>query len=177
MSDRKRGHDVAASAFLRCVLPAMALGLFALLVTQPAAQARQCSEQNFEGAGYVVCAIDPEAEDLRIFWKDADDKPYRRFSKLAEAVGGEGRELVFAINAGMYQTDFSPIGLHIENGEELQPADTVTIDGPPRQVPNFYKKPNGVFFLDETGAGILPTEAFLDLRPDVRFATQSGPCW
>lgn len=61
---------MAASALSRCILPATALGLFALLVTQPAAQAGQCSEQNFEGTGYVVCTIDPEAEDLRIFWKD-----------------------------------------------------------------------------------------------------------
>jgi uncharacterized protein YigE (DUF2233 family) len=82
---------------------------------------------------------------------------------------------VFAINAGMYRTDFSPMGLHIENGEELRPVDTATIDGTARQIPNFYKKPNGVFFFGEKGAGILPTEDFLDEQPDARFATQSGP--
>ncbi|EGE57057.1 hypothetical protein RHECNPAF_510025 [Rhizobium etli CNPAF512] len=43
------------------------------------------------------------------------------------------------------------------------------------QVPNFYKKPNGVFFLGEAGAGILATDAFLKLAPKARFATQSGP--
>ena len=63
----------------------------------------------------------------------------------------------------------------MENGEELRQADTVTIDGPPRQAPNFYKKPNGIFFLDETGTGILPTEEFLAAPAEVRFATQSGP--
>jgi uncharacterized protein YigE (DUF2233 family) len=42
-------------------------------------------------------------------------------------------------------------------------------------VPNFYKRPNGIFFLGETSAGILTTEAFTRERPDVRFATQSGP--
>ena len=42
-------------------------------------------------------------------------------------------------------------------------------------MPNFYKKPNGVFFLDDAGAGILPTEAFLKRREKVRYATQSGP--
>lgn len=166
---------MAAWASSRSVLPAAVLALFALLVTQPAAQSRQCSEESFEGAGYVVCTIDPTASDLQLFWKDGEGKPYRTFSNLAEAVGGQGRELVFAINAGMYQTDFSPIGLHVENGEELRPADTASIDGPPRQVPNFYKKPNGIFFLGDTGAGILPTDEFLDARPDVRYATQSGP--
>jgi uncharacterized protein YigE (DUF2233 family) len=83
--------------------------------------------------------------------------------------------LVFAINAGMYQSDFSPVGLYVENGDELRPADTTTIEGRPGQIPNFYKKPNGIFFLTETGAGILPTDAFLEAPPDARFATQSGP--
>lgn len=150
------------------------LGLLAALAAPPA-QARQCIEESFEGAAYIVCTIDPAASDPRLFWKDAGGRPYRTFSRLARAVDGEGRKLVFAINAGMYRTDFSPIGLHIEHGEELRPADITTIDGPPRQVPNFYKKPNGVFYLSETGAGILPTDAFLDAQPDVGFATQSGP--
>jgi uncharacterized protein YigE (DUF2233 family) len=175
MRDVTQGHNVSAWASYGSFLQAAVLALFALLCAQPAAQARQCSEESFEGAYYVVCTIDPAASDLQLFWKDAEGKPFRTFSNLAEAVGGQGQELVFAINAGMYQTDFAPMGLHIEKGEELRPADTATIDGPPRQVPNFYKKPNGVFFFDDTSAGILPTDAFLDTRPDIRFATQSGP--
>lgn len=150
------------------------LALLATLAVQPA-QAHQCVEESFEGAGYIVCTIDPAASDLRLFWKDADGRPFRTFSRLADAIDGDDRKLVFAINAGMYRTDFSPMGLLIENGEELRPVDTATIDGPPQQVPNFYKKPNGVFFLGETGAGILPTEDFIDAHPDARFATQSGP--
>jgi len=86
-----------------------------------------------------------------------------------------GRTLVFAMNAGMYLTDFSPIGLYVENGRELRPANTKTMDGPPGKVPNFYKKPNGVFFLNDTDAGILPTTDYLKRRPKTRFATQSGP--
>ncbi|RYZ50963.1 MAG: hypothetical protein EOP49_12800, partial [Sphingobacteriales bacterium] len=52
---------------------------------------------------------------------------------------------------------------------------TTVIDGPPGKVPNFYKKPNGIFFLEKTSAGILTTETFTRKRPDARFATQSGP--
>lgn len=166
---------MTARVSYRGVLPAAVLALFALLITQPAAQSRQCGDESFEGAGYIVCSIDPEMSNLQLFWKDAEGKPYRTFSNLAEAVSDRGQELVFAINAGMYRTDFSPIGLHVEKGEELRPLDTTTLGGPPRQVPNFYKKPNGVFFLDDISAAILPTDAFLDARPDVRFATQSGP--
>nr|WP_245195739.1 phosphodiester glycosidase family protein [Aureimonas populi] len=150
------------------------LALLAAPLTQPA-KAGPCAEESFEGAGYVVCTIDPAVSDLRLVWQNAEGGPYRTFSNLAAALGNEGRALIFAINAGMYQTDFSPVGLHVENGGELRPADTASVDGPPSRVPNFYKKPNGIFFLGEAGAGILPTEEYLAERPDVRFATQSGP--
>src|SRR5690606_20429964 len=128
------------------------------------AQAQQCAETRFENAGYVTCTIDPAASDLRLFWKNAAGEPYRSFSNVASAVRDEGRELVFAMNAGMYRSDFSPLGLYVENGQQLRPADTAGVDRPPAQVPNFYKKPNGVFFLGEAGAGILKTDEFLDAQ-------------
>ncbi|KQT44589.1 hypothetical protein ASG43_14815 [Aureimonas sp. Leaf454] len=140
-----------------------------------AARAETCREDRFENADYVVCTIDPAASDLRLFWRDREGAPYRSFAHLARSVEADGGRLVVAMNAGMYRTDFSPVGLYIENGEELRPADTTVIDGPPGQVPNFYKKPNGVFVLGKTSAGILTTDAFARERPDARFATQSGP--
>lgn len=137
--------------------------------------AQPCEEETFAGTKFIVCSVTPGHDDLRLFWKDARGQPYRRFPAIAKAVADEGRTLVFAINAGMYQTDFSPIGLYVENGKELRPANTKTIDGPSGKVPNFYKKPNGVFFLNDTHAGILPTADYLKRRPKTRFATQSGP--
>lgn len=171
----ERGYDVIAWTSSHSALAPAALVLLSVVVAQPAAQAQQCREQSFEGAGYVVCTIDPAVSDLQLFWKNAEGQPYRTFSNVAKAVSNQGQDLVFAINAGMYQSDFSPLGLHVENGEKLRPADTTSIEGPPREIPNFYKKPNGIFFLNETGAGILPTDAFLAARPQVRLATQSGP--
>ncbi|KAA0969815.1 hypothetical protein FPY71_13155 [Aureimonas fodinaquatilis] len=141
----------------------------------PGAQARQCTEQGFEGSSYVVCTVDPAVSDLRLFWKNDAGDPYRRFSRIADAVRTQGQELVFAINGGMYQPDYTPLGLYVENGKELRPADVSSVEGRPAQIPNFYKKPNGVFFIGEAGAGILPTDEFLAARSAVRFATQSGP--
>jgi uncharacterized protein YigE (DUF2233 family) len=151
------------------------LALFAVFVTQQPVHAWQCGKESFEDTDYVVCTIDPAASDLRLFWRNGEGRPYRTFSNLAAAVAERGRELVFAVNAGMYGAGFAPVGLYVENGEELKAADTASIAGPPRRVPNFYKKPNGVFFLGKAGAGILPTDVFLGGRRDVRFATQSGP--
>ena len=64
------------------------------------------------------------------------------------------------MNGGMYQDDFRPVGLYIENGRELIPANTATLIGAPSQIPNFYKKPNGVFYIGDRKAGIADYRAF-----------------
>jgi uncharacterized protein YigE (DUF2233 family) len=151
------------------------LALAMSFVPAQAAQADTCTRNSFEGSNYIVCTVDPTSSDLRLFWKDGTGAPYRSFGKLARSVEAEGKKLIFAINAGMYQTDFTPVGLHVENGKQLHPADTTTMDRPAREVPNFYKKPNGVFFVDQTRAGILTTEEYTKQQPNARFATQSGP--
>jgi uncharacterized protein YigE (DUF2233 family) len=151
------------------------LALAMMVAGAEAAEAETCKPDRFEDADYTVCTMDPATSDLRLFWRDRESAPFRSFAKLARSVEADGKSLVFAMNGGMYGTDFSPVGLYIEDGAELRPADTTVIDGPPGKVPNFYKKPNGIFFLGKTSAGILSTEAFAKQRPSVRFATQSGP--
>ncbi|RUL98029.1 phosphodiester glycosidase family protein [Rhizobium chutanense] len=158
-------HGVLAAAML----------LAATMASGRQAHAEPCEPETFEEAKYVVCTLEAGKADLRLFWKGADGQPYRAFSNLAEAVRAGGKTLAFAVNAGMYRADFSPMGLYVENARELQSANTAQAESAGGQVPNFYKKPNGVFFLGETGAGILPTAEFLKRRPKVRFATQSGP--
>lgn len=165
---------MGAWSFCGKALPA-ALGFFAAFGAPAAARAGSCISESVAGVGYTICTVDPPAADLQLFWKSEEGEPYRTFSAVAEAVRTRGRTLVFALNAGMYKADFSPVGLYMENGRTLRPANTASIDGSPAQVPNFYKKPNGIFFVGQTGAGILPTEAFLRAPPDVRLATQSGP--
>ncbi len=164
---------------------AAAIMLAATMTSLHQAHAQPCEQESFEEAKYVVCTLEPGNADLRLFWKNADGAPYRAFSSLAEAVRAEGRTLTFAVNAGMYRADFSPMGLYVENGRELNPANTTEAESSAGQVPNFYKKPNGVFFLGQAGAGILPTEEFLKrlakgavrhpVRPDACHRQQAEP--
>lgn len=156
-------------------LIAMAITLSAVLLGRQTAAAQSCVPDVFEQTNYVVCTADPVKADLRLFWKDANDRPYRTFSAVAEAVRVEQKSLTFAMNAGMYKPDFSPIGLYVEGGKQLVSADTKTLKGSAGQIPNFYKKPNGIFYLGKDGAGVLPTDAFAKAALDVTFATQSGP--
>lgn len=140
------------------------------------ARADICVPERFEGADYIVCTVDPADDRLRIFWRGTDGRPYRSFSNLARGLADRGDTLVFAINGGMYEPDYTPLGLYVEDGRELRPADQTRIDKPQRQVPNFYKAPNGVFYVSAEGdAAILTTPAFLARRPATRMATQSGP--
>lgn len=161
--------------YLKQAMLAAAMMLATMMAFLPQAHAEPCEQETFDQAAYVVCTLEAGKADLRLFWKGADGQPYRAFSRLAEAVRAEGKTLALAINAGMYRADFSPMGLYVENARELKSANTAGAGGPPGQVPNFYKKPNGVFFLGEVGADILPTDEFLRRAPKVRFATQSGP--
>jgi len=145
------------------------------LVVSDAARAAPCRNESFRGASYIVCSFDLARDDVRIAWRDGDGRPYRTFAAVAAALGAKGQSLRFAMNGGMYHDDFRPVGLYVENGRELARVNTATRTGAPAQIPNFYKKPNGVFFIANGKAGVRATERFLADRPEVTFATQSGP--
>ena len=153
----------------------LVLAILLLAAAPTAASAESCRNEAFRGASYIVCSFDPSKDDLRIVWRQADGRPYRTFGALAAQLQAGGETLQFAMNGGMYEQDLSPVGLYIENGKQQAKADTTTIKGRPGQIPNFYKKPNGVFYLGAGRAGILVTEQFLKRKPDADFATQSGP--
>jgi uncharacterized protein YigE (DUF2233 family) len=140
-----------------------------------AAQAEPCRDESFKGASYIVCSFDLTKDELRLYWRDGAGKPYRTFAALAADLKAKGKSLRFAVNGGMYQDDFRPVGLYIENGRELIQPNTSTRTGAPSQIPNFYKKPNGVFYIGDGIAGVAETGQFIADRPKADFATQSGP--
>ncbi len=128
-----------------------------------------CAAVRFERANYTVCSFDARRDDIRIHWKGLDGRAYGGFPRLADALQAQGRQLRFAMNGGMFEADLSPVGLLIEDGRQKHKADTR--DG----ASNFHLRPNGVFYVDEGGAGIAETTRFLSAEPLARYATQSGP--
>ena len=128
-----------------------------------------CAPKNFDGANFTVCAFDPRRDDIRLFWKGADGKPYGSLAALAEALKSKGERLVFAMNAGMFAEDQSPVGLYVENRVKLHGADTRA------GASNFHMKPNGVFWIGDGAAGVTETSRYLADPPAARYATQSGP--
>lgn len=155
---------------------AVTLGLLAILVancTLAVAADSGCRKERFKEVPYTVCSFDLRSDDVRVFWRDREGTPYRTFSSLADQLEAENRTLAFATNGGMYTDDLSPVGLLVIEGIEHKAANTVDIKK--GVVPNFHKKPNGVFFIADNEAGVLETMRFLKEKPEADFATQSGP--
>ena len=126
-----------------------------------------CAPQSYGGSKYIICTFDLRAYHIRLFWKDEKGQPYAGFDHLPSRLDGD--PIVFAMNAGMYQTDLSPLGLYVEKGRTMRQVNTANGIG------NFYLKPNGIFYISGEKPGILTTDRFVAQRPKVEFATQSGP--
>ena len=125
-----------------------------------------CRRLSHEGQGYAVCTADLRRHDIRLYWKAADGDPFGGFRRLASEAGPN---LLAATNAGMYDPGLAPVGLYVENGRELKPANTANGEG------NFHLKPNGIFFVAGGKAEILETSVYLRRKPRAEIATQSGP--
>jgi uncharacterized protein YigE (DUF2233 family) len=138
--------------------------------TATSAAGGACRPVTFEGTAYRVCEVDLTRDRLGLFWRDRDGRAYGSLAALESAQPRGGETLLFAMNAGMYEADLSPVGLFVAGGVEEKPANTADGAG------NFYLKPNGVFYVTADGAaGILETGSYLAAAPEVALATQSGP--
>ena len=137
-----------------------------MLFLPVAAAASECRDTLFEGASYTLCDV-ALGEDLRLF-HSGPDGAYGSFAKVNTALEASGQTLGFAMNAGMYHRDLSPVGLYVENG--VQASALVTRAGPG----NFSLLPNGVFCIGATFR-VIESRSFKDQAPACRYATQSGP--
>ena len=119
---------------------------------------------------FDVVKIDLRKTPVQFFWKNKNGQLIRSLENLKKEVENENKELLFAMNAGMYQRDRNPQGLYIENGKTIKPLDTLQ-DG----YGNFYLQPNGVFYLKNDSAGVLTSNVFSKKNINPTWATQSGP--
>jgi uncharacterized protein YigE (DUF2233 family) len=122
----------------------------------------------FNGYEYDVVSVDLNRADVRLFWKN-DTAAIRGLRGLEQLLKKQGESLLFATNAGIYSKDFTPAGLHVENGHELHKINMREGGG------NFHLMPNGVFYVDAEGAHVLETAAYRKRAPQPIAATQSGP--
>lgn len=100
-------------------------------------------------------------------------EPLGSFAQLDAIVEQRGDTLIWAMNAGMYQPDRTPVGLYVQEYQTEYPLNTRRGEG------NFFLQPNGVFaFTKQRIPVVLRSEDFGYLLREAgqpRFATQSGP--
>ena len=128
-----------------------------------------CSPLSYGGNAYSVCRVELRETPLELFNLDGQGAPLGSFAALAESLSAEGKELGFAMNAGMFDEGLKPIGLYIENGTQAKKLNRRDGYG------NFHVKPNGVFYIKGDRVGVAATDAYVKLGEKPDFATQSGP--
>jgi len=127
------------------------------------------SEARIAGRRVTVCTVDVRTERLDLFLRDDSGQPFNSFAALEGHLTNRAQTLTFAMNAGMFQPNFSPVGLFVAGGRELTQLNTNSGYG------NFFMKPNGVFVMTDTGPRVVETSEYPKLKGRTILATQSGP--
>ena len=128
-----------------------------------------CHSMEYERAAYTICEVDLHRHTVRLYWTRSDGTPYANLSALPRDLEGGAGRLLFATNAGMFNSTLKPVGLYVERGRELVHVNIKSGRG------NFHMKPNGIFYISGGNAAVAETQAFLKERPQADLATQSGP--
>ena len=122
------------------------------------------------GISYFVREVDPKKDNVEMFLKFSNGVFIHDFAGLETYLAGKGEKLLFAANAGMFQPDFSPVGLLVLDGNQVAPLNTEDGQG------NFFMKPNGVFLINQKHeARIVNSANYVDELSPAVWATQSGP--
>ena len=128
---------------------------------------------------YSVCSVKAEAltggrYSLDLFWQHSDSStPLLTFDKLLNTLPSS-QSLKFAMNAGMYNENYAPIGYTVIKGEEVRALNLKEGGG------NFHLLPNGVLWWDKSGNIQISESNALskqlkDGSAQPLYATQSGP--
>lgn len=148
----------------------LGLALGAVLATALPAVASICENRDFEGKTYAICTVPAKQQsDLRLWMNDADGRPLGDFKAIRKTLEPD-EVLAFAMNAGMFHSDYAPVGLLVQDGQEQHPI--ITSEGPG----NFGMLPNGVFCAGgDQPFAVIESRSYAQSPPNCRLATQSGP--
>jgi prepilin-type processing-associated H-X9-DG protein len=141
----------------------------ALLAATTVAAEAECLRLQSQSQFFTACSYNRSEARVEIFNLNTEGEPYRYLTSLAEDLKSQNQNLLFAMNAGMFDENQRPIGLYVEDGAQSKKLNRRNGGG------NFHLKPNGVFYVKDGKPVVQETEAFAKsgVKPD--FATQSGP--
>ncbi len=120
-----------------------------------------------DGVKYYV--VHASAEQVRIVWSGADEKPLRTIPEAHKFIVEQGEKPLVLMNGGIFEPGGIPSGLLVQDSKELVPVNRKKGEG------NFYLQPNGVFLIGSKGAAVIATQEYPVKGLDIRCAVQSGP--
>jgi uncharacterized protein YigE (DUF2233 family) len=127
-------------------------------------KARELTRRDF-----ILHTYNPNTEIISMYYKDASNKLLRTLGSLKQFVESSKRELIFAMNGGMYHPDFAPVGLFIADHTMHKPVNLNSGNG------NFFIQPNGVFYVDANEKPGICLARDIHKVQKIKHATQSGP--
>ncbi|OQR50808.1 hypothetical protein BI322_18090 [Klebsiella oxytoca] len=137
-----------------------------LLLSLPAFASGTCSLTN-PSLTLQSYTVDPQRERIVMYWQNEDGKAWGSLRSLLGDINRDG-QVQMAMNGGIYDKAYAPLGLYIEKGRQLTPLNRASGGG------NFFIRPGGVFYLRGQNAGIVSINKFR-ASPAIRYAVQSGP--
>lgn len=153
-----------------CLLTCLAVAGFIYTKTAKQSYRPSCSQGNAPFS-YTLCQFDPKQNnlELKLAWQKSDNTPILDFTNLLKIAPNTR----FAMNAGMYDDKFAPIGYTVIDGKQIKSLNLKNGGG------NFHLMPNGVFWWDKQGYHITESQAFSQQLTQQKitptYATQSGP--
>lgn len=140
-----------------------------VLVAMTVAAQAECRQLQSQNQRFTACSYARDEAKLEVFNLNAEGEPYRYLSFLAQDMKSKNINLLFAMNAGMFDENQRPIGLYVEEGQQSKKLNRRGGSG------NFHLKPNGIFYVKDGKPFVVETETYAKsgVKPD--FATQSGP--
>lgn len=126
-------------------------------------------KDSIDDSRFVSYVVNTKQQNLKLYWKDDKNENFKSIQSLKSWLEQQNKKLVFAMNAGMYKEDNSPLGLYIEKQKTVSPLNTSTGNG------NFYLKPNGVFYITADNVPVICNTINFKNNGKIKYATQSGP--
>lgn len=127
-------------------------------------KARELTRRDF-----ILHTYNPNTEIISMYYKDASNKLIRTLGSLKQFVESNKKELIFAMNGGMYHPNFAPVGLFIAD-HTLHTSVNLN-----RGTGNFFIQPNGVFYVDANEKPGICLAKDIHTVQKIKHATQSGP--
>jgi hypothetical protein len=141
-SGRHKQRGGYTRAFVVCLEPVVFFSLLPLLLPCPPSPAPPVPHR--PDADPAELSGDAQKERIAMYWQDRHGKAWGSLRSLLAGIDGDGR-VQMAMNGGIYDKAYAPLGLYIEDGKRLTPVNRASGGG------NFLSAPAAFYLVENAG--------------------------